>query len=97
MITLKISEHAGTFAENKDVARKLRLDILTPALEKGDEVVLDFAEVSGATQSFIHALISELFRKHGSAVLDRMDFKNCNSTVRKVITIVADYMQEAEG
>src|SRR5687767_15863 len=97
MIIIKILEHAGTFSENKDIARKLRLEIITPTLEKGEEITLDFAGVSGATQSFIHALISELFRKYGSEVLDRLDFKNCNSTVRKVITIVSDYMQEAEG
>jgi hypothetical protein len=97
MTCLKIFQYAGAFAENKDVACKLRVEVIEPALEKGDVVALDFAEVSGATQSFIHALISELFRKHGGEVLDRIDFKNCNNTIQKVITIVSDYMQEAEG
>lgn len=96
MTTIKILEHAGAFAENKDIARKIRMETVLPALELGDSVTFDFSEVTGATQSFIHALISDLFRKFGNEILDRLDFKSCNETIRKVITIVCDYMQEAE-
>lgn len=96
MTTISISESAGSFAENKDVARDLRLTKLLPALEQGSEVVLDFEGVSGVTQSFVHALISDLFRKYGDKTLDLIRFKNCNETVRQIITIVTEYMQEAE-
>lgn len=68
-----------------------------PVLERGETVILDFEKVTGATQSFIHALISELFRKFGSDILEKLNFKNCNETVQKIITIVCDYMQEAEN
>ena len=94
MKRIEIKEHAGPFAENKDIARELRLGEIVPALEKNEEVTLDFAGVDATTQSFIHALISDLIRKHGSDVLDRIEFKSCNDTVRKIITIVVDYMQE---
>lgn len=97
MTNLIISNHAGEFAENKDIAQKMRLEIILPALQRGEEVTIDFINVSGATQSFIHALISDLFRKFGSDVLERLNFKNCNDTIRKMITIVCDYMQEAEN
>lgn len=96
MSKANIFEYAGDFAENKDIARKIRIDLLEPALASGESVVLDFNKVSGATQSFVHALISELFRKHGNSVLDRIEFKNCNVTVKKIITIVTDYMQEVD-
>ena len=94
MKPIKIKEHAGVFAENKDVARNLRLTLIVPALERKEEVTLDFADVDATTQSFIHALISDLMRKYGSDVLDKIEFKSCNDTVRKIITIVVDYMQE---
>ncbi len=97
MKEIKIAAYTGTFAENKDTARDLRRDEIAPALEKGENVALDFAGVEAATQSFIHALISDLLRKRGSAILDRIEFKSCNDTVRKIITIVADYMQEGAG
>ena len=56
---IKIKDYAGTFAENKDTAKRLRIDKIMPALSNKEEVELDFEGVSGATQSFIHALISE--------------------------------------
>ena len=93
---IKIAAAAGTFAENKDVARELRLSKIVPALEKKQELLLDFEGVEGATQSLIHALISEVIRTYGSEVLDKISFKNCNETVKKIIGIVADYMQESQ-
>lgn len=94
MKTVGICARAGAFAENKDVARALRLEEIVPALDAGEDVVLDFSGVDAATQSFVHALISDLLRKRGAAVLDRLEFKSCNETVRKIVAIVVDYMQE---
>ncbi len=94
MMEIKIVNITGSFAENKDSAREIRLNKIVPALEKKDEIVLNFAGIEGATQSFIHALISEIIRKYGSEALDKISFKNCNEPVRKIITIVIDYMQE---
>ena len=95
MRSIALHPLVGDFAENKDIARDVRLKQIIPALEQGEEIVLDFEQVSGATQSFIHALISDLFRIYGSDILDRLSFKNCNETVQKVITIVSEYMQES--
>mgnify|MGYP001571606858 CR=1 FL=1 len=96
MITVHIFALAGAFAENKDIARDLRLHRLKPALEKNENIVLDFSKVDGATQSFIHALISDLIRHGGAQVLDKITFKSCNETIKKIIGIVTDYMQESE-
>lgn len=95
MIHIKLFKQVGPFAENKDVAREIRLRKLIPALKKGQNVILDFENVEGATQSFVHALISDLIRKYGSEVLDKIQFKSCNDTVKAIISIVTDYMQES--
>jgi hypothetical protein len=97
MTTIRLVERTGAFAENKDVARALRVDELMPALERGEEVVLDFEGVDAATQSFVHALISEALRRFGGGVLDRLLFRSCNEPVRKMIGIVTEYMQEGLG
>ena len=97
MKPISILKKAGAFAENKDVARDIRLRDILPALEKGSEIVLDFKGVDAATQSFIHALISDALRKHGGSALDLLAFKSCNDEVRKIITMVTDYMQEGLG
>jgi hypothetical protein len=96
MITISMIEKAGDFAENKDIARDLRLHEIAPALKNdSEEVVLDFAGVTGATQSFVHALVSELLREYGDILFTRLLFKNCNPTVQQVVNIVADYMAES--
>lgn len=94
---IAVFERAGAFAENKDIARDIRIQEIMPALEKKEEVILDFDHVEAATQSFIHALISDVLRKYGNDVLDQVTFKSCNETVKKIITIVVDYIQEGMG
>lgn len=92
---IKLYNLTGSFAENKDIAQQVRKEQIIPGLEKGEEVILDFENIDAATQSFIHALISDLFRVFGDNVLDRITFKNCSETVQKIIGIVTDYMQES--
>ena len=93
---IKVFTKVGVFAENKDIAKDLRLKILTPALKRGETVVINFEKVEGATQSFIHALISELMRQFGSEILDQIQFQGCNETIKAIISIVVDYMQESD-
>jgi len=95
MIQIKLFKQVGPFAENKDIARDIRLKKLIPALQKNQKIILDFENIDGATQSFIHALISDLIRKFGNDVLDNIQFKSCNETVKAIISIVVDYMQES--
>jgi hypothetical protein len=97
MKRIPIREKAGAFAENKDVAREMRIRDILPALEAKEDVVIDFEGVDAVTQSFAHALISDVMRKFGGDALDRMAFKSCNDTVKKIINIVVDYMQEGLG
>lgn len=85
----------GDFAEDKDKARELRINQVIPSLEKGENIVFDFKSVNNATQSFIHALISDLIRRNGIDILDNIEFKNCNETIRTIITIVVNYMQDS--
>ncbi len=95
-IVIKLKKYVGTFAENKDLARTIRKEQINPALKDGNELILDFGGIESATQSFIHALISEVIRAFGSDIIDRIAFKNCNPTVQNIIEIVIDYMQQSE-
>lgn len=94
---LKIRKFAGDFAENKDIAKKLRIEKIIPALKKHNEVVLDFDGVSGATQSFVHALISDPIRELQDVAFDNLFYKNTNDDIREIISIVYRYMQESLG
>jgi hypothetical protein len=92
-----LRERVGSFAENKDLAREIREKDIKPTLEAVEEVILDFDGVSLATQSFIHAMISDPIRIYGAGVLDFISFKNCNESVKTLITVVCDYMQDSFG
>jgi hypothetical protein len=94
MITIKMFDLAGSFAENKDKAKEIREDWILPALRNGEEIVLDYSGVDSTTQSFTHALISEAMRIYGGDVFfDKVAFKDCSESVKKVIQIVSEYMQ----
>lgn len=95
-ITVRMLSAVGTFAENKDLARELRRDVIVPALNEGANVILDFSGIESTTQSFIHALISDLIRVYGIDVLDRVPFKGCNESVKTIVSIVTEYMQHEE-
>lgn len=93
MKIINLFEKTGSFAEDKDVARNIRLKQIDPTIKKGKEIILDFNNIESITQSFMHALISEVIRKNGSEVLDLIYFKNCNKNVENIVNIVVDYMQ----
>ncbi len=93
-IVIRLFDYAGKFAENKDVARTIREDHLFPALREGKLVILDYSNVDSTTQSFTHALISELIRIYGEDIFDKISFKNCSEEVKRVIGIVSEYMQK---
>ena len=95
MSEIVIFERTGRYAENKDIAKDIRLNEILPALGRGEDIVLNFNEVDVATQSFIHALISDAIRQHEKEALDRLAFKSCNESIQRIISIVVDYMQEA--
>ena len=97
MIRIDIFEKTGSFAENKDVARDVRVQTLMPVLEKGETVVLNFDRVTNTTQSFIHALISDALRQYGNDALEKITFHKCNDTIQQLVKIVVDYMQEGIG
>ncbi len=87
-----INAEAGDFAENKDIAARLRENIIAPALGSGEQIRLDFTNVDGVTQSFMHALISQPIRQD-PACIENIEFHGCNPIVRSIIEMVVDYSQ----
>ena len=91
MTYINMLDTVGDFGEDKDAAAFMRNTDLRPSLERGETVTLDFANVHLVTQSFVHALISDVLRKFGENVLDQLDFKNCDEGVKGIISTVVQY------
>jgi len=92
-----VYQKAGEFAENKDIAKQWREEIILPELAKNKEVEVDFINVTGVTQSFVHALVAEAIRRYGDSAFDNLVFSNANGVVREIIRTVYHYMQESLG
>ena len=94
MKTIMLVTEVGSFAEDKDAAAQLRTQIILPALLSGEKVVVDFADVSLTTQSFVHALISEALRVEGEKALECLVFRNCSPATRGIVETVVQYVLE---
>ena len=92
---IKMFERIGNYGENKDMAKQIRVDNILPSLKKEEEITIDFERVTGVTQSFIHALLADPIRKYPEIIFDKITFKNCTDSVKVVIEIVEEYMQES--
>jgi len=77
------------FLENVEQAAQVRDSKLVPCISEGRWVVLDFAEVRFATQSFVHALIYEPLRMRGGLL--RLSFLHCKRATEEAVRTVAAY------
>jgi hypothetical protein len=88
---IKMFDIFGDFAEDKDAAAKLREEKIKQSIEKSENIILDFEGVTLVTQSFIHALISNVLRMRGEEALDSLEFKNCVPVVKGIVSTVVQY------
>jgi shikimate kinase len=84
---------SGEIAENKDVAKRIREEIIVKHFDK-ENITIDFKDIDITTQSFVHALISSVFRNNGEKSLDKIEFANCNKAVKSIIATVINYSLE---
>ena len=94
-ILIRIHDYAGDFGEDKDAARTMRQKKIIPAIEHGDAVLLDFSDTTGATQSFIHALIAEPIMRFREQAFERLFYTGVNDQIAEIISIVYRYIQES--
>jgi hypothetical protein len=87
-----IGPSPGTgIAEEKEVARQIREEVIKPALRAGEEVVIDFDKTEITTQSFIHALLADPICRFGDTAVDLLVFKNYTEQIKQIITTVIEY------
>jgi hypothetical protein len=98
MKTIELLPLVGDFAEDKDQAAALRENEIRPALNSGGRVQLDFTGITLATQSFVHALISDLLRSGGEDTLENLEFHGCVPGIKGIVETVVQYsLDSLEG
>jgi hypothetical protein len=95
MITIYINADCGNFAEDKDIAKKYREEKIKTAIKAGNlPIRIIFRDVDSSTQSFIHAMLSEIFQEFGEKALDIFEFSECNKAIESLISTVINYSLE---
>jgi hypothetical protein len=94
MKEIRLYYTTGNFAEDKDAAKDIREHDIRPTLNSGDSITIDFTGITLATQSFVHALISDVLRVGGESALDKIEFRGCEVAVRGIIETVVQYSLE---
>jgi hypothetical protein len=90
---IRVAPDASTLAQNKLRAEEIRTTEILPALRRGEVVSLDFAGVSLTTQSYMHALLAEVFRELGlEHSMGRVFLVAASHQVKQVARIVAGYV-----
>lgn len=84
------------FEEDVEQAAKIRDEELLPSMKEGTMVVLDFAGVKFATQSFVHALMYKVIRD-GQNMGSTLSIANCSKSTREAVMAVAAYAKAGEG
>jgi hypothetical protein len=79
----------GPFIEDVGRARQVKQERILPTLANGGMLILDFAGVRFATQSFVHALLSDVFKERSSVA--SLSFRNCSRATEEAIRAVAAY------
>ncbi|WP_368641641.1 DUF4325 domain-containing protein [Castellaniella ginsengisoli] len=78
------------FEEDVEEAAKLREELILPMIAEGTMVVLDFAGVKFATQSFVHALMYKVIRD-GQQIGSTLSIAGCSNSTREAVMAVAAY------
>jgi hypothetical protein len=78
------------FEEDVEEAARVRDEEILPSMRGGAMVVIDFARVKFATQSFVHALMYKVIRD-GQQIGSTLSIANCSSSTREAVMAVAAY------
>lgn len=79
---IKLVEHFGTRLSNGEDAYKFRVDSIDRYISMCDHVTLNFTGIRSANSSFVNALVSGLFEKHGEELIGKLSFSGCLPNVK---------------
>lgn len=87
---LSIKNYFGKYAEDKELASKIRERYLLPAIVNGQGLLLDFEDVISAPHSFLNAFIASSIRQLGMASYKRIKVINAAPEIRETIDFIMD-------
>jgi len=93
-LAIEIKPTVGSMIEDKDVANRLRKELVIPALKSGQPVGLDLRGASVMTHTFGHALLYEAFRLARDSSRALIFVHARDRQIRDIVRMVARYAHE---
>lgn len=84
------------FEEDVERAAEIRDCLIIPSMAAGKMVIIDFAKVGFATQSFVHALMYKVIRD-GAHIAALLSLANCTASTRESVMAVAAYARSEKA
>jgi hypothetical protein len=85
-----IRNYFGRYAEDKQLAIKLRDEKLLPAIEGGASITVDFEEVISAPHSLLNALLATPIQRLGITAYKRIKVINARTEIRETVDFIMD-------
>ncbi len=85
-----IRNYFGRYAEDKQLAIKLRDEKFLPAVTAGKSITIDFDEVISAPHSLLNALLATPIRSLGLAAYKKIKIINASPEIRETVDFILD-------
>jgi hypothetical protein len=87
---LSLRNYFGRYAEDKQLAIRLRDGKILPAIEKGISITVDFEEVISAPHSLLNALLATPIQRLGLAAYKKIKVINASPEIRETVDFIMD-------
>lgn len=90
ILYLNIRNYFGRYAEDKQLAIKLRDEKILSAVEAGKSITIDFEEVTSAPHSLLNALLATPIRMLGLTAYKKIKVINASPDIRETVDFILD-------
>lgn len=90
IVYLNMRNYFGHYAEDKQLAIKLRDGKMLPAVDGGIPITVDFEEVISAPHSLLSALLATPIQRLGLAAYKKIKVINASPEIRETVDFIMD-------
>lgn len=87
---LSMRNYFGRYAEDKQLAIKLRDSKLLPAIDAGVSITIDFDEVISAPHSLLNAFLASAVQRLGLSAYKKIKVVNASPEIRETVDFIMD-------
>jgi hypothetical protein len=90
VLYISVRNYFGTYAEDKDLAKKIRDEKLLPALAENKTLTIDFENIISAPHSLLNAMLATPIRQLGLAAYKKIKVINVSPDIRVTLDFIFD-------